>query len=156
MVVVGAGAHDRARRAVEAELAEIDVACSRFRDDSELAAVNAARGRRVRVSAVLLDALDVALRAAAITDGRVDPTVGGALVLAGYDRDFAAVARRAGAPAARGARRRAGVSSSSIASDGRCACPTASHWISARPRRRLRPTERRSALWPPARRPACS
>jgi FAD:protein FMN transferase len=91
IVVVGGGAHDRARREVEAELAEIDVACSRFRDDSELAVVNAARGRRVRVSAVFLDALEVALHAAALTEGRVDPTVGGALVLAGYDRDFASV-----------------------------------------------------------------
>ncbi len=89
IVVVGARAHDRARHAVEAELADIDAACSRFRDDSELAAVNAARGRWVRVSAVFLDALEVALRAAALTEGRVDPTVGGALVLAGYDRDFA-------------------------------------------------------------------
>jgi FAD:protein FMN transferase len=91
VVVVGAGAHDAARRAVEAQLAEIDSACSRFRDDSELAAVNAARGRRVRVSRTFLGALDVALRAAALTDGRVDPTVGGALVLAGYDRDFARI-----------------------------------------------------------------
>jgi len=91
IVVVGADAHDRARREVEAELAEIDAACSRFRDDTELAAVNAARGRRVRVSALFLEALDVALRAAALTEGSVDPTVGGALVLAGYDRDFAGV-----------------------------------------------------------------
>jgi thiamine biosynthesis lipoprotein len=91
VVVVGAGAHDPARRAVEAQLAEIDSACSRFRADSELAAVNAARGRRVRVSPTFLAALQVALRAAALTDGRVDPTVGGALVLAGYDRDFARI-----------------------------------------------------------------
>jgi FAD:protein FMN transferase len=91
VVVVGARALDPARRAVEAELAEIDAACSRFRDDSELAAVNAARGRRIPVSALFRDALEAALRAAALTGGRVDPTVGGALVLAGYDRDFAAV-----------------------------------------------------------------
>jgi thiamine biosynthesis lipoprotein len=91
IVVLGLGAHDAARRAVEAQLAEIDAACSRFRDDSELAAVNAARGRPVGVSGVLLDALEVALRAAAVTDGLVDPTVGDALVLSGYDRDFARV-----------------------------------------------------------------
>jgi thiamine biosynthesis lipoprotein len=88
IAVHGAGAHDAARRAVEAQLAAIDAACSRFRDDSELAAVNAAHGRAVRVSPLLLDALEVALRAAALTAGRVDPTIGAALVLAGYDRDF--------------------------------------------------------------------
>jgi thiamine biosynthesis lipoprotein ApbE len=90
-LVVHDGPRGAARRAVEAQLAEIDVACSRFRDDSELAAVNAAQGRPVRVSAVLMDALVVALRAAALTGGLVDPTVGDALVLAGYDRDFAEV-----------------------------------------------------------------
>ncbi len=79
---------------VEAELADIDAACSRFRDDSELAAVNAARGRPVHVSSIFLDALEVALRAAELTGGRVDPTVGGALVLAGYDRDFASIEDR--------------------------------------------------------------
>jgi thiamine biosynthesis lipoprotein len=93
IVVLGADAHDRARRAVAAELAEIDAACSRFRADSELTAVNAARGRRVDVSPTLFDALEVALRAAALTGGRVDPTVGGALVLAGYDRDFGRIDR---------------------------------------------------------------
>ena len=95
IVVVGSGAHhEAARRAVEAELADIDAACSRFRDDSELAAVNAARGRPVHVSSIFLDALEVALRAAELTAGRVDPTVGGALVLAGYDRDFASIEDR--------------------------------------------------------------
>jgi thiamine biosynthesis lipoprotein len=76
---------------VETHLADIDAACSRFRPDSELAAVNAARGRAVPVSPLLLDALEVALRAARLTGGLVDPTVGGALVLSGYDRDFALV-----------------------------------------------------------------
>ncbi|HEY6890336.1 MAG TPA: FAD:protein FMN transferase, partial [Solirubrobacter sp.] len=90
-LVVHDGAVADARRAVEAELAEIDAACSRFRPDSELAAVNAARGRPVRVSAVLADAVEEALRVAQLTGGVVDPTVGGALVLAGYDRDFDAV-----------------------------------------------------------------
>lgn len=90
IVVVGADVA-AARRAAEADLAEIDAACSRFRDDSELAAVNAARGRRVHVSPLFLDAVEVALRAARLTGGRVDPTVGRALVLAGYDRDFTSV-----------------------------------------------------------------
>src|SRR5579884_4156186 len=77
-----------ARRLAERELAAIDVACSRFRGDSELSRVNASAGRPVAVGALFLDALELALRAAALTDGDVDPTLGLALELAGYDRDF--------------------------------------------------------------------
>ncbi len=88
VLVLGIDAHDAAREAVTHELAAIDAACSRFRPDSELEAVNAARGRPVRASPLLLDAVEVALRAADLTGGRVDPTVGAALELAGYDRDF--------------------------------------------------------------------
>jgi FAD:protein FMN transferase len=77
------------RALVMGELAEIDLACSRFRDDSELVRVNHAEGRWVAVSPLFLVALQVALRAARLTDGDVDPTVGRTLRLAGYDRDFA-------------------------------------------------------------------
>ena len=77
-----------ARAAVERELAAIDRACSRFREDSELSRVNAGAGRAVPVSTLLLDALEVALRAAELTAGDVDPTVGRALELSGYDRDW--------------------------------------------------------------------
>lgn len=77
-----------ARAVVERELAAIDLACSRFRADSELSRVNAARGRATAVGPLLVQALQLALRAAALTDGRVDPTLGEALVLAGYDRDW--------------------------------------------------------------------
>jgi thiamine biosynthesis lipoprotein len=89
VVVADADALAAARAAVTAELAAIDAACSRFRDDSELTRLNAAAGRPVPVSPLLLEAVEVALRAAALTGGAVDPTVGEALVLAGYDRDFA-------------------------------------------------------------------
>lgn len=78
-----------ARRAVEAELAAVDRSCSRFREDSELSRLNARCGRFVPVGPLLLEALTVALRAAVLTQGRVDPTIGEALVVAGYDRDFA-------------------------------------------------------------------
>lgn len=77
-----------ARAAVERELAAIDQACSRFREDSELSRVNAHAGRAVSVSTLLLDALEVALHAAELTAGDVDPTVGRALELSGYDRDW--------------------------------------------------------------------
>lgn len=82
------GGLSAARTAVTRELAAIELACSRFRDDSEIAAVNAARGHAVRVSPLLADALELALRAARLTDGDVDPTIGSALTLAGYDRDW--------------------------------------------------------------------
>ena len=77
-----------ARVAVERELDAIDRACSRFRSDSEIARANASAGRTMRVSPLLAEALALALRAARLTDGDVDPTVGSALALAGYDRDW--------------------------------------------------------------------
>jgi thiamine biosynthesis lipoprotein len=78
-------------RILQDELAAIDLACSRFRDDSELMAVNAAAGRTVEVSELFVEAVRTALTAAAQTDGDVDPTLGGALVAAGYDADYAAL-----------------------------------------------------------------
>ena len=77
-----------------AELESIDAACSRFRPDSELSRVNAAEGEAVHVGPVLFEALRVALRAAIASDGLVDPTIGKALRLAGYDRTFSLVATR--------------------------------------------------------------
>ena len=78
-----------ARSIVEDELAAIDLACSRFRDDSELAHVNGSPGRWVEVSPLFVEATETALGAARTTAGDVDPTVGKALRVAGYDRDFA-------------------------------------------------------------------
>jgi thiamine biosynthesis lipoprotein len=83
---------ERARAAVEEEVAAIDAACSRFRDDSELTAVNRGAGRPVHAGPLLLEAIETALRAARLTDGDVDPTVGEAIRVLGYDRDFASVA----------------------------------------------------------------
>jgi thiamine biosynthesis lipoprotein len=77
-----------ARRAVEETIEAFDAACSRFRPDSELARVNAAAGSAVAIGPVLHDAVGAALRAARLTDGDVDPTVGTALIALGYDRDF--------------------------------------------------------------------
>jgi thiamine biosynthesis lipoprotein len=87
-----------ARRAVEAELAEIDRACSRFRADSELSRLNAHAGRPFTASKLLVEALTLALDAAQLTDGAVDPTVGRALELAGYDRDWALLDAPRGEP----------------------------------------------------------
>lgn len=82
-----------AREIAHAEVKALDQACSRFRDDSELAAVNRAAGSEVGVGPLLLEAVEVALLAAAATGGLVDPTVGPALGALGYDRDFKLVAR---------------------------------------------------------------
>jgi thiamine biosynthesis lipoprotein len=85
------GGLEAAKAAVAAEVAQMDLAASRFRPDSELAEVNRRAGQEVPASPLLIEAVRVALRAARITDGRVDPTVGRAVRLLGYDRDFAAV-----------------------------------------------------------------
>jgi thiamine biosynthesis lipoprotein len=77
-----------ARRLLTAELDAIDVAASRFRPDSELERVNANAGRFTRIGPLLHEAIAVGLRAAALTDGVVDPALGQALRLAGYTRDY--------------------------------------------------------------------
>jgi thiamine biosynthesis lipoprotein len=91
--VTDPGALPRARTQVERELDAVDRACSRFRADSELSRVNASRGWPVQISELLMQALELALRAAELTDGDVDPTVGRALELAGYDRDWRLLTR---------------------------------------------------------------
>jgi thiamine biosynthesis lipoprotein len=85
-----------ARRLLADDLADLDLACSRFRPDSELAALGAAARDAtgpvsVTVSPLLAEAIAVSLRAASLTDGDVDPTVGGVLSALGYDRDFGQV-----------------------------------------------------------------
>jgi thiamine biosynthesis lipoprotein len=86
---------------VRGELAAVDAACSRFREDSEIRYACQAAGRPVQVSPLLAELVDAALRAAAETGGDVDPTVGAALCGLGYDRDFAAITGRRVAAAVR-------------------------------------------------------
>jgi len=82
---------------LDAELSAIDRVCSRFRTDSELSRVCAdSAGRPVPISALLAEAVDAALWAAAASDGDVDPTVGRAMEQLGYDRDYAAIPTDAG------------------------------------------------------------
>jgi thiamine biosynthesis lipoprotein len=76
------------------DLAVLDETCSRFRGDSELRELEHRAGRSVPISPLLTVLLGAALRAARLTDGLVDPTVGRAMCAAGYDRDFAALAGR--------------------------------------------------------------
>jgi thiamine biosynthesis lipoprotein len=91
LVVTNPRAAQLAELAVAGVLREIDDSCSRFRADSELSLLNANPGREVALSPTLAAALAVALRAARLSDGAVDPTVGSAVLAAGYDRDFALV-----------------------------------------------------------------
>lgn len=80
-----------ARAAVDEVVTAIDDAASRFREESELSRLNAAPDREVVVSPLLAQAIAAGLRGARLTDGAVDPTVGAALRLVGYDKDFAQV-----------------------------------------------------------------
>lgn len=91
VVVTIPAALPQARAELEAHLADVDRACSRFRPDSELASVEAAAGTWASVTPLLSELLAVGLRAAEITDGDVDPTVGSAMSALGYDRDITAV-----------------------------------------------------------------
>ena len=79
---------------VRAELRRIDDTCSRFRDDTDLARVNAANGRWVAVDPLFVEAVEIALAAAKATDGLVSPIVGEALERIGYDRDLSLVSVR--------------------------------------------------------------
>ncbi|MGW4394164.1 FAD:protein FMN transferase [Amycolatopsis nivea] len=89
----------RATDLLRTRLCAVDETCSRFRADSEIAELHRHAGSPVRVSPLLAEALQVALRAAEATGGLVDPTVGQAVCDLGYDRDFAAIARDLAAPA---------------------------------------------------------
>ncbi|MFE7169433.1 FAD:protein FMN transferase [Streptomyces sp. NPDC057616] len=91
LLVTDPGALDAARQVLDAELAAIDLACSRFRPDSELSRANAASGAVRRVGELFAEALDVALQAAEVTEGVVDPTVGSAVRALGYDVTFTAL-----------------------------------------------------------------
>jgi thiamine biosynthesis lipoprotein len=68
---------------------ERDGRFSRFRSTSELNRVNATSLGVALVSEDFASMLSLALDAASATGGRVTPAVGGAIIAAGYDREFA-------------------------------------------------------------------
>jgi FAD:protein FMN transferase len=76
---------------IEALFDERDRVFSRFRPDSELSRVNAGAGRPTLVSPLFASMLELALAAADQSRGLVDPTLGLAVVNAGYDRDFSSL-----------------------------------------------------------------
>ena len=85
-----------ARATLLRELRAVDLACSRFRTDSELSILNQAGGEPLSVGDHLWDALVAAVDAARKTGGLVDPTVGRAMRTIGYDRTFSRVEIRDG------------------------------------------------------------
>jgi thiamine biosynthesis lipoprotein ApbE len=91
LVVTDSRCLAEARSMLEADLAAVDLACSRFRADSEICALRG--GPAQQVSPLLAEAVAVALRAAELTDGDVDPTVGAAMSAIGYDLDFETMPR---------------------------------------------------------------
>ncbi len=93
LVVSDADALPEAHRLLVGLLAEVELACSRFRDDSEVRSLRPGADGQVTLSPMLADLLRSALLVADLTDGAVDPTVGAAMRGLGYDRDLALVPR---------------------------------------------------------------
>lgn len=94
LVVTDPGAVVTAAEILHHELDRVERVASRFRHDSELEVLcrSARTGQPAPVSEDLFEAVSLALRAASLTDGAVDPTVGAAIRELGYDRDFPLVA----------------------------------------------------------------
>jgi thiamine biosynthesis lipoprotein len=82
---------ERALDRAEAEFERLEQVMSRFRDDSELSALNR-DGRIAAASPDLVRVAELAIAAREATGGLFDPTVHDAVVAAGYDRTFEAVA----------------------------------------------------------------
>lgn len=79
---------------LERELAAIDLACSRFRDDSEVSRLAHAGGAWMPAGGLFREALAAGVAAAQATDGAVDPTVGATMRALGWDADFRIVVSR--------------------------------------------------------------
>lgn len=86
--------------AAETRLHDLEARWSRFRDDSELAAINRAAGRPTIVSAETFRLIDQAVDAWRRTAGRFDPTLGETMARAGYDRPLDHLDRSAPVPGA--------------------------------------------------------
>ena len=90
-VIVGGAVRSGELEAVR-DLFEVrDRTFSRFRPESELNFVNNSTASQIMVSGEFAAMLRCGLAAARASNGLVDPTLGGALVAAGYDLDFDAI-----------------------------------------------------------------
>lgn len=65
---------------------DVEAACSRFLETSELSRLSSHVGEPIRVSPLLFQAVNVSLAIAEASDGAFDPTVGGTLAARGFDR----------------------------------------------------------------------
>lgn len=83
---------------VDRVLAAADQLASRFRADSEISLLNSDPRRELEVSPHLAALLRSALGWARLTHGLLDPTVGAALVDAGYAHDFDAMEKEQDGP----------------------------------------------------------
>jgi thiamine biosynthesis lipoprotein len=88
VVVTSALVLEDATRIVRDVVGQVDDACSRFRADSELSKLASGLATGMSVSPMLVSLVEGALRAAALSDGDVDPTMGNELASLGYDRDI--------------------------------------------------------------------
>ncbi|WP_255769655.1 FAD:protein FMN transferase [Pseudarthrobacter sulfonivorans] len=80
-----------AEEVVRAVVAGVDLACSRFRSDSELMRLGPVMADGVTVSATFRHLMERALFAARLTAGDVDPTLGADLDALGYRQGIASV-----------------------------------------------------------------
>ncbi|WP_202879204.1 FAD:protein FMN transferase [Nocardioides cynanchi] len=85
VVVTDPAALPAAVEVVRAGLDEVELACSRFRPDSEISGLSTGRNR---LSPMLADLVGTALDAAEASGGLVDPTVGSVVRELGYDRSI--------------------------------------------------------------------
>ncbi len=102
LVVIDADRLDGAAALVDAELARIEQASTRFRPDSELMTLVRDADGSALLSPLLAELVADALTAARETGGAVDPTLGSVMAGLGYDRDIAELrapqARATGTP----------------------------------------------------------
>ena len=84
LIVTDPGALPEAESLTRKWLSAVDAAASRFRPDSEVRRLAAEGACGEVVSPLLAELIDVALAAAALTEGDVDPTLGNALLRLGY------------------------------------------------------------------------
>lgn len=87
LVVTDTVALTRARAIADRILLDVELASSRFREDSELRRIGGAASPGIEVSEMLAALVERGIAAARITDGDVDPTLGAVLDGLGFDRD---------------------------------------------------------------------
>ena len=92
--VVVSAKNKAAAQATKSLFERVEARCSRFRDDSELTAMNLAPGDRVELSPFMTNLIGIAAELRDRTDGLVDAGLGAPLAAWGYDRTFEEVTDR--------------------------------------------------------------